>query len=91
MDLKFPSKPIVSSAAKDLISQVFVFLLCLARIQITDFTHRIQEKVPLILYSLLFLKLQMLVKETSQSLPLHKLLEHPWIIQNADPTGVYKV
>ncbi|KAJ0431948.1 putative protein kinase Aur family [Helianthus annuus] len=53
VDLKFPPKPVVSSAAKDLISQ-------------------------------------MLVRETSKRLPLHKLLEHPWIIQNADPSGVYK-
>ncbi|MED6221735.1 Phosphatidylinositol:ceramide phosphoinositol transferase (IPC synthase) [Stylosanthes scabra] len=53
VDLKFPPKPIVSSAAKDLISQ-------------------------------------MLVKDSSQRLPLHKLLEHPWIVQNADPSGVYR-
>ncbi|MBA0690481.1 hypothetical protein Goari_008152 [Gossypium aridum] len=53
VDLKFPTKPIVSSAAKDLISQ-------------------------------------MLVKDSSQRLPLHKLLEHPWIVQNADPSGIYK-
>ncbi|CAI0409050.1 unnamed protein product [Linum tenue] len=36
------------------------------------------------------LHLQMLVKDSFQRLPLHKLLEHPWIIQNADPSGVYK-
>ncbi|KAL0327520.1 UNVERIFIED_CONTAM: Serine/threonine-protein kinase Aurora-1 [Sesamum angustifolium] len=53
VDLKFPPKPIVSSAAKDLISQ-------------------------------------MLVKDSSQRLPLHKLLEHPWIVQYADPSGIYK-
>ncbi|KAG5031147.1 hypothetical protein JHK82_014760 [Glycine max] len=53
VDLKFPSKPIVSSSAKDLISQ-------------------------------------MLVKSSSQRLPLHKLLEHPWIVQNAEPSGVYR-
>ncbi|KAL7166393.1 hypothetical protein ACSBR2_037131 [Camellia fascicularis] len=53
VDLKFPTKPIVSSAAKDLISQ-------------------------------------MLVKDSSQRLPLHKLLEHPWIVQNAEPSGIYK-
>ncbi|KAG5540536.1 hypothetical protein RHGRI_020674 [Rhododendron griersonianum] len=52
VDLKFPPKPIVSSAAKDLISQ-------------------------------------MLVKDSSQRLALHKLLEHPWIVQNADPSGTY--
>ncbi|KAF9613538.1 hypothetical protein IFM89_008455, partial [Coptis chinensis] len=51
-DLKFPPKPIISSSAKDLISQ-------------------------------------MLVKDSSQRLPLHKLLEHPWIIQNADLSGIY--
>lgn len=33
---------------------------------------------------------QMLVKDSSQRLPLHKVLEHPWIVQYADPTGVYK-
>ncbi|CAD5170049.1 unnamed protein product [Musa acuminata subsp. malaccensis] len=53
VDLKFPSKPIVSPGAKELISQ-------------------------------------MLVKDSSQRLPLHKLLEHPWIVQNADPSGVYR-
>ncbi|XP_057478820.1 serine/threonine-protein kinase Aurora-1-like [Actinidia eriantha] len=53
VDLKFTPKPIVSSAAKDLISQ-------------------------------------MLVKDSSQRLPLHKLLEHPWIVQNADPSGLYR-
>ncbi|KAF8407120.1 hypothetical protein HHK36_006245 [Tetracentron sinense] len=53
VDLKFPPKPIVSSAAKDLISQ-------------------------------------MLVKDSSQRLPLHKLLEHPWIVQNAEPSGIYR-
>ncbi|XP_020592232.1 serine/threonine-protein kinase Aurora-1-like [Phalaenopsis equestris] len=51
VDLKFPSKPIVSSAAKELISQ-------------------------------------MLVKESSQRLPFNKLLEHPWIVQNADLSGI---
>uniref|UniRef100_M1CE16 Aurora kinase n=2 Tax=Solanum tuberosum TaxID=4113 RepID=M1CE16_SOLTU len=53
VDLKFPAKPVVSSAAKDLISQ-------------------------------------MLVKDSSQRLPLKKVLEHAWIVQNADPSGVYK-
>jgi len=53
VDLKFPPKPIVSSAAKDLISK-------------------------------------MLVKDSADRLPLHKLLEHPWIVQNADPSGLYK-
>ncbi|GER32123.1 ataurora1 [Striga asiatica] len=53
VDLKFPPRPIISSAAKDLISQ-------------------------------------MLVKDSSQRLPLHKLLEHPWIVQNADPSGIYR-
>ncbi|XP_038985233.1 serine/threonine-protein kinase Aurora-1-like isoform X3 [Phoenix dactylifera] len=33
---------------------------------------------------------QMLVKDSSQRLPLHKLLEHPWIVQNADPSGIYR-
>ncbi|KAG9152985.1 hypothetical protein Leryth_025060 [Lithospermum erythrorhizon] len=31
---------------------------------------------------------QMLVKDSSQRLPLHKLLDHPWIVQNADASGV---
>uniref|UniRef100_I1NL14 Aurora kinase n=1 Tax=Oryza glaberrima TaxID=4538 RepID=I1NL14_ORYGL len=53
VDLKFPLKPFVSPAAKDLISQ-------------------------------------MLVKNSAHRLPLHKLLEHPWIVQNADPSGVYR-
>lgn len=33
---------------------------------------------------------QMLVKDSSQRLPLHKLLEHPWIVQNAEPSGIYR-
>nr|ABK95325.1 unknown [Populus trichocarpa] len=53
VDLKFPPKPIVSSAAKDLISQ-------------------------------------MLVKDSVERLPLHKLLEHPWIVQNVDPSGIFR-
>ncbi|KAJ6361561.1 hypothetical protein OIU78_002065 [Salix suchowensis] len=53
VDLKFPPKPIVSSAAKDLISQ-------------------------------------MLVKDSAERLPLHKLLDHPWIVQNADPSGIFR-
>ncbi|RRT57506.1 hypothetical protein GW17_00002698 [Ensete ventricosum] len=32
----------------------------------------------------------MLVKDSAQRLPLHKLLEHPWIVQNADPSCVYR-
>lgn len=46
--------------------------------------------VGLIFFILNGLVVQMLVKDSSQRLPLHKLLEHPWIIQNADPSGVYK-
>lgn len=53
VDLKFPLKPVVSSNAKDLISQ-------------------------------------MLVKDASQRLPLVKVLEHPWIVQNAEPSGIYR-
>jgi hypothetical protein len=34
--------------------------------------------------------LQMLVKNSAHRLPLHKVLEHPWIVQNADPSGVYR-
>ncbi|OWM90965.1 serine/threonine-protein kinase Aurora-2-like isoform X2 [Punica granatum] len=30
---------------------------------------------------------QMLVKDSSRRLPLHKLLKHPWIVENADPSG----
>ncbi|KAL8137096.1 hypothetical protein V2J09_003097 [Rumex salicifolius] len=33
---------------------------------------------------------QMLVKDSAKRLPLHKLLEHPWIVQNADPSGKFK-
>jgi aurora kinase len=32
----------------------------------------------------------MLVKNSAHRLPLHKVLEHPWIVQNADPSGVYR-
>ncbi|XP_048437216.1 serine/threonine-protein kinase Aurora-2 isoform X1 [Pyrus x bretschneideri] len=34
---------------------------------------------------------QMLVKDSAQRLALHKLLEHPWIVQNAEPSGVYRI
>ncbi|CAN6682064.1 unnamed protein product [Malus baccata var. baccata] len=34
---------------------------------------------------------QMLVKDSAERLPLHKLLEHPWIVQNAEPSGVYRI
>jgi len=33
---------------------------------------------------------QMLVKSSAHRLPLHKVLEHPWIVQNTDPSGVYR-
>ncbi|GLJ43502.1 hypothetical protein SUGI_0904400 [Cryptomeria japonica] len=32
---------------------------------------------------------QILVKNSSQRLPLQKLLQHPWIVQNDDPDGIY--
>ncbi|PKU70769.1 Serine/threonine-protein kinase Aurora-1 [Dendrobium catenatum] len=43
---------------------------------------------PIVSSSLKDLISKMLVKDSSQRLPLHKLLEHPWIIQNADPSGI---
>ncbi|KAJ7527693.1 hypothetical protein O6H91_16G094600 [Diphasiastrum complanatum] len=52
VDLKFPPKPVISAAAKDLICQL-------------------------------------LVKDSSQRLPLKQLLVHPWILANADPSGIY--
>ncbi|XP_051138199.1 serine/threonine-protein kinase Aurora-3 [Andrographis paniculata] len=50
VDLSFPSKPAVSTEAKNLISQL-------------------------------------LVKDSSKRLSLQKIMEHPWIVQNADPMG----
>jgi hypothetical protein len=37
-----------------------------------------------------YVAVQMLVKNSANRLPLHKVLEHPWIVQNADPSGVYR-
>ncbi|GLJ16487.1 hypothetical protein SUGI_0281320 [Cryptomeria japonica] len=53
VDLNFPPNPIVSDAAKDLISKL-------------------------------------LVKYSWQRLPLTGLLQHPWIVQNADLSSVYE-
>ncbi|PKU69677.1 Serine/threonine-protein kinase Aurora-3 [Dendrobium catenatum] len=50
VDVVFPSSPLVSPQAKDLISKL-------------------------------------LVKDSSKRLSLQKILEHPWIVQNADPSG----
>ncbi|KAJ4835692.1 Serine/threonine-protein kinase Aurora-3 [Turnera subulata] len=33
---------------------------------------------------------KLLVKESSQRLSLQKIMEHPWIVKNADPTGTCK-
>lgn len=33
---------------------------------------------------------KLLVKDSSQRLSLTALLQHPWIVQNADPSGVYE-
>ncbi|CAM6044470.1 unnamed protein product [Sphagnum compactum] len=52
VDLRFPSKPVISAAAKDLICQL-------------------------------------LVKDSSQRLPLQKVVSHPWIVNNADASGIY--
>jgi len=52
VDLRFPSKPVISAAAKDLICQL-------------------------------------LVKDSSQRLPLQKVVSHPWIVNNADTSGIY--
>eukprot|EP00249_Psilotum_nudum_P009969 c22256_g1_i2 orf=395-1312(-) len=32
---------------------------------------------------------QLLVKDSTQRLPLERVLAHPWIVANADPSGVY--
>lgn len=32
--------------------------------------------------------LRLLVKDSSKRLSLQKIMEHPWIIKNADPTGI---
>ncbi|XP_022897190.1 serine/threonine-protein kinase Aurora-3 [Olea europaea var. sylvestris] len=50
VDLNFPDSPLVSSDAKNLISQL-------------------------------------LVKDSTKRLSLQKIMEHPWIVKNADPTG----
>jgi aurora kinase len=32
--------------------------------------------------------MQLLVKDSSKRLSLEKIMEHPWIIRNADPSGI---
>ncbi|KAM7262345.1 hypothetical protein ACFE04_021422 [Oxalis oulophora] len=32
---------------------------------------------------------QLLVKDSTKRLPLNKILDHPWIVKNADPTGTF--
>jgi aurora kinase len=84
VDLKFPLKPFVSPAAKDLISQVSLqFFPCLVK----KMAVQIQIVISL---NLINFCTQMLVKNSAHRLPLHKVLEHPWIVQNADPSGVYR-
>jgi hypothetical protein len=39
-------------------------------------------------FQLLFTCAQMLVKDASQMLPLVKVLEYPWIVQNAHFSGI---
>jgi len=86
VDLKFPPKPIVSSGAKDLISQV----CCQLSMFMYLFKRFCLSNSFLFLFYFLFFYWQMLVKDSSQRLPLHKLLEHPWIVQNAESSGVYR-
>jgi aurora kinase len=85
VDLKFPLKPFVSPAAKDLISQVrsLQFFPCLVKKMVIQMQIVISQ-------NLINCCTQMLVKNSAQRLPLHKVLEHPWIVQNADPSGVYR-
>jgi len=85
VDLKFPLKPFVSPAAKDLISQVrsLKFFPCLVK----KMAVQIQIVISL---NPINCCTQMLVKNSAHRLPLHKVLEHPWIVQNADPSGVYR-
>ncbi|KAG5048605.1 hypothetical protein JHK85_009708 [Glycine max] len=52
-------------------------------------THSIIGE-PRVAHWIIFHLRWMLVKNSSQRLPLHKLLEHPWIVQNAEPSGVYR-
>ncbi|CAO2199358.1 unnamed protein product [Urochloa humidicola] len=91
VDLKFPLKPFVSPAAKDLISQASG--CCLNFFSYLDGDHKMSvfrfrwSEAPL---DLTKCSVQMLVKNSAHRLPLHKVLEHPWIVQNADPSGVYR-
>ncbi|KAF9614717.1 hypothetical protein IFM89_020128, partial [Coptis chinensis] len=63
-----PPKPIISSSAKDLISQV----------RLAAALHFCLKPI----YT-------MLVKDSSQRLPLHKLLEHPWL-SRTQISGIYR-
>ena len=79
IDIKFPPRPVISSQAKDLITKVSMCLFFLVH------TYLDMHK-----FSLTFLLLgQLLVKDPSQRIPLKLVLSHPWIVANADPTGVY--
>ena len=86
MDLKFPPKQIISFAAKDLINQVCfwgVFVLQLLSCSLLFLCSTFKRKYP----SIICLSTPLAVKDSSQVLPLHKLLEHPWIVQNAEASG----
>lgn len=77
VDLSFPSTPYVSSEAKHLISRVSSYL---------HFQRRFGQLV--LLLTAISKLMQLLVKDSSRRLSLQRIMEHPWIIKNANPIGV---
>lgn len=78
VDLNFPLTPHVSSEAKDLIGRVSRLVKCLLFDHYFWFGSEFIE----------FFLAQLLVKDSSRRLSLQKIVEHPWIIENADPSGI---
>lgn len=85
VDLNFPPVPEVSSDAKNLICQVKMQLYLL------NFIIPVSRKIWEIFIFQAFQNwfiLQLLVKDSSKRLTLQKIMEHPWIIKNANPKGI---
>lgn len=83
VDYSFPPTPNVSVDAKNLIRLVSSFCEHFhLNLQRKNNTLGINFDV-FVMHKLL----QILVKDPSKRLPLTKILEHPWIIKNADPSG----
>ncbi|KAK4787841.1 hypothetical protein SAY86_011674 [Trapa natans] len=90
VDLSFPRAPQVSSDAKNLICQVNYPLSCLNS-KVSSLVERGSTNIMdiFIIYAIqIWFTLQLLVKDSSKRLSLHKIIEHPWIVKNANPKGI---